>query len=164
MSHFVGNTTVGVFILPEGRYIGKGEKGVSSRVRTQPAGYWLAISRYRRQGNGGCRNIHPTRGRASIPGASPFRSLRITIKTVAEDDGRHVQVRLSDNGPGMEPEVLNKATNLFFSAHPAGRKRGLGLSRVYRYAQANHGTLWLESQPGEGTTAFIRLPSGSANG
>ena len=83
---------------------------------------------------------------------------------MAEDDGRHVQVRLSDNGPGMEPEVLNKATNLFFSAHPAGRKRGLGLSRVYRYAQANHGTLWLESQPGEGTTAFIRLPSGSANG
>ena len=85
--------------------------------------------------------------------------LKIKIATVAEDDRKHVQIRVQDNGPGMELEVLAKAFDLFFSSHKAGRRRGLGLSRVYRNVQANNGAVWLESQTNVGTTAFLRLPS-----
>ena len=90
--------------------------------------------------------------------------VKLQFRTVAEDDPRFVQIRMKDNGPGMEPDVLNKALDLFFSSQKAGRKRGLGLSRVYRYIQANDGIFWLESQVGMGTTAYIRLPSRPASG
>lgn len=86
-------------------------------------------------------------------------NLQVKINAVVEDDSRYVQLRVADNGPGMEPEVLNKALDLFYSSRKAGRRRGVGLSRVYRYVQANDGMFWLESQPGMGTTAYIRLPS-----
>jgi len=91
---------------------------------------------------------------ASTPG-----DLRIKIQMVAEDDGQYIQIRISDNGSGMEASVLNRALDPFFSSRKAGRGRGLGLSRAYRYLQSNNGNLWLESAPNMGTTAFIRIPA-----
>ncbi len=85
--------------------------------------------------------------------------LKIDIKVVSDDEGEYTYIKIADNGPGMEPQILNRAFEPFFSAQPAGRKRGLGLSRAYRYIQSNDGVLWLESQQGEGTTAFIKVPS-----
>jgi putative nucleotidyltransferase with HDIG domain len=94
----------------------------------------------------------------AVEAHSKIDDLKIKIQTVAEDDGEHLQIRIEDNGPGMEPSVLNRALDPFFSAKKAGRGRGLGLSRAYRYIQSNKGNLWLESTQGMGTTAFIRLP------
>jgi signal transduction histidine kinase len=91
--------------------------------------------------------------------ASNAADLRIKIRSVAEEESRYIQIRVADNGPGMEPEVLDKAMDLFFSSRKAGRKRGVGLARAYRYAQANDGMFWLDSHLGMGTTAYIRLPS-----
>ncbi|MFA5863836.1 MAG: HDOD domain-containing protein [Phycisphaerae bacterium] len=91
--------------------------------------------------------------------AAGLEKLQLKIQTVLEDDGQYVQVRISDNGPGMEPAILAKALDPFFSARKAGRGRGLGLSRAYRYVQSNNGNLWLESTINMGTTAFIRLPA-----
>jgi signal transduction histidine kinase/HD-like signal output (HDOD) protein len=91
--------------------------------------------------------------------ATGSKELELKVRAIAEDDGQHVQIRIQDNGPGMEPKVLSKAIEPFFSARKAGRGRGLGLSRAYRYIQSNNGNLWLESVQGMGTTAFIRLPA-----
>jgi len=94
----------------------------------------------------------------SVEATNP-NDLRIKIQMVVEDDGQYVQIRISDNGPGMEPSVLNRALDPFFSSRKAGRGRGLGLSRAYRYLQSNNGNLWLESAPNMGTTAFGRIPA-----
>ena len=91
--------------------------------------------------------------------ATGVNELELVVRTVAEDDGDYVQIRIYDNGPGMEPKVLSRAIDPFFSARKAGRGRGLGLSRAYRYIQSNNGNLWLESTQGMGTIAFIRLPA-----
>lgn len=91
--------------------------------------------------------------------ATGVNELELVVRTVAEDDGDYVQIRIYDNGPGMEPKVLSRAIDPFFSARKAGRGRGLGLSRTYRYIQSNNGNLWLESTQGMGTIAFIRLPA-----
>lgn len=91
--------------------------------------------------------------------ATGARELELVVRTIAEDTGDNIQIRIQDNGPGMEPKVLSKAIDPFFSARKAGRGRGLGLSRAYRYIQSNNGNLWLESTQGMGTTAFIRLPA-----
>lgn len=71
---------------------------------------------------------------------------------------RWVEVAVRDTGVGMPPAVLQRACDPFFSHRPAGRGRGLGLPRAMRFAEAHGGTIQLQSRPGEGTTARVRLP------
>jgi len=68
-------------------------------------------------------------------------------------------IRIEDNGCGMPPEVLERALDPFFSHRPAGRGRGLGLSRAARYAQINGGRIRLSSEVDKGTVVFVELPA-----
>jgi putative nucleotidyltransferase with HDIG domain len=63
-----------------------------------------------------------------------------------------------DSGRGMDAETLAKAAQPFFSARPAGRKRGMGLAHAQRLLQLNNGSLHLASEAGAGTIVTIRLP------
>lgn len=74
-----------------------------------------------------------------------------------------ILLEIVDQGCGMDEETLSKAFAPFFSGRPAGRGRGLGLSRSCRCIEANGGHLSLRSVSGAGTTARIRLPSSSMN-
>jgi len=69
-----------------------------------------------------------------------------------------VVVKIEDNGVGMTADVLERAMDPFFSSRPAGRGRGLGLSRAVRYAQINGGRIRLSSRPNEGTAVLVSLP------
>lgn len=77
---------------------------------------------------------------------------------VAGKSGSFVKLQVKDNGCGMDAETLRKATQPFFSAKPAGRKRGMGLAYTARFLQLNEGLLNIESKPGSGTTVTIYLP------
>ncbi len=70
-----------------------------------------------------------------------------------------VRIVVEDNGKGMTPDVVEHALDPFFSDRPAGRGRGLGLSRAYRLAEVNGGRLWIDSTPNVGTTVSIELPA-----
>lgn len=80
------------------------------------------------------------------------------VKITADAAGDGVRLQISDLGCGMDAETLRKATHPFFSAKPAGRKRGMGLAYTTRTVQANKGTLLIESELGKGTTVTIHLP------
>ncbi len=82
----------------------------------------------------------------------------IEIAADAADAAELVKIAIRDHGCGMDAETLRKATHPFFSAKPAGRKRGMGLAYAARFIQLNKGTLTLASQLGSGTTATIYLP------
>lgn len=69
-----------------------------------------------------------------------------------------VQINISDSGRGMDAEMLKKITWPFYSAKPAGRKRGMGLATADRLIELNGGSLSFESQPGRGTTATVVIP------
>lgn len=81
------------------------------------------------------------------------------VKITAEPADGAVRLRISDLGQGMDAETLRKATHPFFSAKPAGRKRGMGLAYATRLIDLNRGSLAIESQPEHGTTVTITLPS-----
>ncbi len=81
------------------------------------------------------------------------------IKITADAAGSRVRLQVSDLGCGMDADTLRKATHPFFSAKPAGRKRGMGLAYTARAVQMNKGSLSIESEPGKGTTVTIFLPS-----
>ncbi len=84
---------------------------------------------------------------------------RIQINSLSRASDETVRIVVEDNGVGMTPDVLEHALDPFFSSRAAGRGRGLGLSRAYRLAEINGGSLWLESTPNIATTVTIELPA-----
>ena len=82
----------------------------------------------------------------------------IKVTATAEESGNFVKLQISDLGCGMDAETLEKATQPFFSAKPAGRKQGMGLAYAQRVIRLNKGRLRIISRPGSGTTVTIMLP------
>lgn len=85
------------------------------------------------------------------------KAVEINSRSTVSDET--VRLRVKDDGVGMVPEVLEHALDPFFSSRPAGRGRGLGLSRAYRLVEINGGRLWIESSPSLGTTVTVELPA-----
>jgi len=90
--------------------------------------------------------------------AYPSGAGAIAIEVSANKMNRTVNMQVIDSGRGMDEQTLARATHPFFSARPAGRKRGMGLAHAQRLIEINHGTLSLASQPDKGTTVTIVLP------
>jgi putative nucleotidyltransferase with HDIG domain len=88
--------------------------------------------------------------------ADPMGPVKITVEP--QDGGLRLQVK--DLGCGMDEATVRKAASPFFSAKPAGRKRGMGLAYASRLIRLNKGTLKIESRPDHGTTVTIALPCG----
>ncbi len=69
-----------------------------------------------------------------------------------------VEIRVSDTGIGMSPEVCKRAFESFFTTKEIGKGTGLGLFISYNLVSEVDGTITMESEPGKGTTVIIRIP------
>jgi signal transduction histidine kinase/ActR/RegA family two-component response regulator len=74
------------------------------------------------------------------------------------DAGEYVAISVSDDGPGMSPEVQARAFEPFFTTKDHGKGTGLGLAQLYGFAKQSGGTVRIDSRLGEGTTVTIYLP------
>ena len=70
----------------------------------------------------------------------------------------HVEIRVTDNGPGIPPEQRRHLFDPYYSARQAGRGLGLGLSKAWRIVTNHGGRIDVESEPGHGATFIITLP------
>ncbi|MBE2220825.1 MAG: hypothetical protein IAF02_04760 [Anaerolineae bacterium] len=70
--------------------------------------------------------------------------------------GDYIFVQISDNGKGIQKEMLGKIFDPFFSTKPSGR--GLGLSTIMDIVQSYHGYIQVKSKPGRGTTFKVCFP------
>jgi PAS domain S-box-containing protein len=104
--------------------------------------------------------------RDAIPGVG-----RVTIETgnAAFDDtncaldpgfvpGEYVMLAVSDDGDGIDKNVLDHIFEPFFTTKEPGRGTGLGLSTVYGIVKQNDGFINVYSEPGKGSTFRIYLP------
>ncbi|MBU1740434.1 MAG: PAS domain S-box protein [Proteobacteria bacterium] len=82
---------------------------------------------------------------------------RITITTATQGD--HVRVQVIDTGSGVSPQHQPKLFDPFFTTKPAGKGTGLGLSTSYGIIKRHGGQISVESEPGQGTTFVIELPT-----
>lgn len=82
-------------------------------------------------------------------------TIRITVRT----DDAQIRIVVSDDGAGMEAEVLRNATSPFFTTRRVEGGSGLGLFILQRLANEGlNGRMELESAPDVGTTATLWLP------
>ena len=86
------------------------------------------------------------------------RSNAITIKSCASLDKKFVEIVITDQGTGIEPEHLGHLTDPFFTTKRNCGGTGLGLSVSSSIIKEHNGTLTFESDPGNCTTVRISLP------
>ena len=81
----------------------------------------------------------------------------ITISTLR--DGPWVELRIQDSGTGIPEEIRDKIFDPFFTTKEVGRGTGQGLTLAQTVVVKKHsGQIWFETETGNGTTFFVRLP------
>jgi len=88
-----------------------------------------------------------------------FEAASNLITVELKQDDREILIRIEDNGKGMSPEQLKKATDPFYTdgiKHP-GRKVGLGIPFLIQTADETGGSWNIRSEPGQGTVVDARF-------
>jgi signal transduction histidine kinase/CheY-like chemotaxis protein len=70
----------------------------------------------------------------------------------------NLRFSFSDDGPGFSHENLGKVFDPFFTTKEVGKGTGMGLSMCSRIVRAHGGTIWAESEEGDGATFYVELP------
>lgn len=92
------------------------------------------------------------------PGKIRIRTKSIISETAPETNNG-IQIVITDNGMGINEEIVNRIFDPFFTTKTVGKGTGLGLFVSYQIVVKMHkGKLQCNSQPGEGTEFIIELP------
>jgi CheY-like chemotaxis protein len=83
---------------------------------------------------------------------------KLSIKTQQIKSNSHIMVSISDNGPGIAEDKLDKIFDPFFTTKNAGEGTGLGLSICYGIIKEHQGRISAKSKLGKGATFIIELP------
>lgn len=73
--------------------------------------------------------------------------------------GPLLAISVQDNGPGIQPDVMPKIFEPYFTTHPKTQGTGLGLCIVMRLLKESRGALHAHSKPGQGSVFTVYLPA-----
>jgi signal transduction histidine kinase len=84
-----------------------------------------------------------------------------TVSVEAEADENEVRIRVSDTGPGIDPQEQARIFEPFYRMHSnmySAHGLGLGLTIVRDLVKAHGGEVEVESEPDQGSRFTLRLP------
>ena len=85
-----------------------------------------------------------------------------TLTIATKQLGDMVKIFVTDDGPGISPENMQKLFTPFFTTKEVGKGTGLGLSICHGIIAEHGGNIYAESEPGKGATFIVELPVGTA--
>ena len=99
-----------------------------------------------------------------------YGNIRLSLKQFIGGDSfahDYAEMQVADTGPGIAPEHLDKIFDRFFQVDASFTREhegsGLGLALVKELVELHHGTIKVESHPGEGAKFIVRLPMGGSH-
>ncbi len=95
---------------------------------------------------------------AKFPYATSDKKFSICGTTTIREKKNYVRLTLTDNGTGIEHDMIERVFDPFYSTKPEGEGTGLGLSISYGLVQDNKGFLQIQSEPGKYTALIVDLP------
>lgn len=81
------------------------------------------------------------------------------VRVVLRDDDERVRLEIRDDGPGMTSDVVRRAFDPFFTTRDVGRGAGLGLFVCRGIVDGMDGDIEIDTEPGDGTTVRVTLPT-----
>lgn len=81
-----------------------------------------------------------------------------TIQLITRCENNYAMIEVTDNGPGIPPDILPHIFEPFFTTKGVGAGTGLGLDTAYRIVHQHNGTIEVQSKPGQ-TRFIVRLPT-----
>ncbi|MCP4630407.1 MAG: response regulator [bacterium] len=103
-------------------------------------------------------SLQATGGKLAVSLKEVDISYERTVERVGMKVGRHLELRVEDGGHGMEPEVLERIFEPYYTTKEQGKGTGLGLSVIHGIIKNHGGDISVASQPGKGTAFTIYLP------
>jgi signal transduction histidine kinase len=88
-------------------------------------------------------------------------TLTISAMTADGPETAEVEITMRDTGVGMAREVLDRASEPYFTTKTGTAGHGMGLSGVRTFVEQFGGRLAIDSAPYAGTTVTLRLPAAS---
>ena len=85
-------------------------------------------------------------------------SMAATVRDMTGEGGGRLHIAITDDGPGIEPEMSGQIFQKYAKADPCASGSGLGLYIASKAVEAQGGTIEVTSHPGHATTFGIELP------
>ncbi len=104
------------------------------------------------------RDAMPDGGKLTVRTANVASEESTQLAYKGMPAAEYVRIDISDTGTGIPPEIIDKIFEPFFSTKEVGKGTGLGLSTVYGIVKQTGGFIYVDSEPGKGTTFHIFLP------
>jgi signal transduction histidine kinase/ActR/RegA family two-component response regulator len=81
-----------------------------------------------------------------------------SIERVGMKVGKHIELQVKDSGHGMEPQVMERIFEPYYTTKAQGKGTGLGLSVIHGIVKSHGGDITVSSLPGQGATFKVYLP------
>jgi PAS domain S-box-containing protein len=104
------------------------------------------------------RDAMPNGGKISIVTSPETVHRAATPLDPERRDGHFICLTFSDDGTGMDTQILSRIFEPFFTTKAVGKGTGLGLSTVFGIVRQHQGWLEVESKPNQGTTFRVYFP------